>query len=139
MRDEAALASSLRDAATELTRNPDELLLIGIEPEEADPELGYIMPTMPAQPAAASSSLRAVASFVDKPEPSVARALVTEPDLILADEPTGNLDSHSGAEVMAILGDLHRSGRTVVLITHDADVATTADRQIHLRDGRIAA
>jgi putative ABC transport system ATP-binding protein len=70
---------------------------------------------------------------------AVARALVTEPDLILADEPTGNLDSHSGAEVMAILGDLHRSGRTIVLITHDVDVAATADRQIHLLDGRIAA
>ena len=70
---------------------------------------------------------------------AVARALVTEPDLILADEPTGNLDSHSGAEVIAILGDLHRAGRTIVLITHDVDVASTADRQIHLRDGRIAA
>ena len=70
---------------------------------------------------------------------AVARALVTEPDLILADEPTGNLDSHSGAEVMAILRELHRAGRTVVLITHDVDVAATADRQIHLRDGRIAA
>jgi putative ABC transport system ATP-binding protein len=70
---------------------------------------------------------------------AIARALVTEPDLILADEPTGNLDSHAGAEVTALLGDLHVSGRTVVLITHDLEVAATADRQIHLRDGRIAA
>jgi ABC-type lipoprotein export system ATPase subunit len=70
---------------------------------------------------------------------AVARALVTEPDLILADEPTGNLDSHAGAEVTALLGDLHRAGRTIVLITHDVDVAAAADRQIHLRDGRIAA
>jgi putative ABC transport system ATP-binding protein len=70
---------------------------------------------------------------------AVARALVTEPALILADEPTGNLDSRSGADVMAVLRELHRSGRTIVLITHDADVAASADRQVHLRDGRVAA
>jgi putative ABC transport system ATP-binding protein len=70
---------------------------------------------------------------------AVARAIVTEPALILADEPTGNLDSRSGADVMALLHELHDSGRTVVLITHDAEVATAADRQVHLLDGRIAA
>jgi putative ABC transport system ATP-binding protein len=70
---------------------------------------------------------------------AVARAIVTEPALILADEPTGNLDSHSGAEVIAVLRELHASGRTIVLITHDAEVAAAAGRQIHLRDGRIAA
>jgi putative ABC transport system ATP-binding protein len=70
---------------------------------------------------------------------AIARALVTEPALILADEPTGNLDSHAGAEVTALLRDLHRTGRTVVLITHDIEVAATADRQIHLLDGRLAA
>jgi putative ABC transport system ATP-binding protein len=64
---------------------------------------------------------------------------VTNPPLILADEPTGNLDSHSGAEVLAILRGLHASGRTIVLITHDPDVAAAARRQIHIYDGRLVA
>ena len=68
----------------------------------------------------------------------IARALVTEPALILADEPTGNLDSHSGAEVLDLFRDLHAIGRTIVLITHDTDVATAADRAVHIRDGRLS-
>jgi putative ABC transport system ATP-binding protein len=70
---------------------------------------------------------------------AIARALVTEPALLLADEPTGNLDTASGAEVMGILRQLHASGRTVVLITHDSDVAAGADRQVHVRDGKLVA
>ena len=70
---------------------------------------------------------------------AIARALVTEPALVLADEPTGNLDSHSSAEVMAVLDRLHRSGRTIVLITHDADVAAHAGRLIRLVDGHVVA
>ena len=61
---------------------------------------------------------------------------MTEPALLLADEPTGNLDSHSGAEVLDLFRDLHSLGRTIVLITHDLDVAAAADRGVHLRDGR---
>ncbi len=70
---------------------------------------------------------------------AIARALVTEPALLLADEPTGNLDTASGAEVMGILRELHSTGRTIVLITHDSDVAASADRQVHVRDGRLVA
>jgi putative ABC transport system ATP-binding protein len=70
---------------------------------------------------------------------ALARALVTEPALLLADEPTGNLDTASGAEVMSLLRELHRQGRTIVLITHVTEIAAAAQRQIHLRDGRIVA
>ena len=70
---------------------------------------------------------------------AVARAIVTDPALILADEPTGNLDSASGRDVLAVLRELHATGRTIVLITHDPDVAVAASRQIHIRDGRVAA
>jgi putative ABC transport system ATP-binding protein len=68
---------------------------------------------------------------------AIARALVTDPAMILADEPTGNLDSHSSTEVMALLSELHASGRTIVLITHEADVARAAERVIQVRDGTI--
>jgi putative ABC transport system ATP-binding protein len=66
---------------------------------------------------------------------AIARALVTEPALILADEPTGNLDSVSSSDVLGLLGDLHRAGRTIVLITHDAEVAARAERVVQIRDG----
>ncbi len=68
---------------------------------------------------------------------AVARALVTAPALVLADEPTGNLDSRSSADMLAVLDRLNRSGRTIVLITHEPDVASHARRLIRLVDGRI--
>ena len=66
---------------------------------------------------------------------AIARALVNDPDVIFADEPTGNLDSVSGAQVMDILHQLHESGRTVILVTHETYTAQFADRLIHIKDG----
>ena len=68
---------------------------------------------------------------------AVARALVTEPDLILADEPTGNLDSVSAADVLRLMDELHDAGRTLVLITHDAEVASASERVLGIRDGLV--
>jgi ABC-type lipoprotein export system ATPase subunit len=68
---------------------------------------------------------------------AVARALVNEPDLLLADEPTGNLDRESALELMALFQALHRSGRTIVLVTHDTEMAAHCDRIAHLENGRL--
>jgi putative ABC transport system ATP-binding protein len=68
---------------------------------------------------------------------AVARALVTEPRLLLADEPTGNLDTRTGEEIAALLEGLHREGRTIVLVTHDDAMARLAGRTVRLRDGRV--
>ena len=68
---------------------------------------------------------------------AIARAIVTDPALVLADEPTGNLDTAAGTEVLALLRELHSAGRTIVLITHDPAVASSAPRRLHIRDGRL--
>lgn len=69
---------------------------------------------------------------------AIARALMLQPALLLADEPTGNLDSRSTTEVLGMIEEIHAQGQTIVLVTHDAEVAARAQRQVHLRDGRIA-
>jgi putative ABC transport system ATP-binding protein len=68
---------------------------------------------------------------------AIARALVNNPSILLADEPTGNLDSKTGAEIMSLFARLHEAGNTIVLVTHEADVAAFAHRTLHLRDGQV--
>jgi putative ABC transport system ATP-binding protein len=68
---------------------------------------------------------------------AIARALVNTPSILLADEPTGNLDSSTSAEIMMLFDELHRQGQTIVVVTHEHDIAAHAARQVHLKDGRI--
>ena len=70
---------------------------------------------------------------------AIARALINDPLLILADEPTGNLDTRSSFEIMVLLSELHERGRTIVMVTHENDIATYTNRMVHFRDGRIEA
>jgi macrolide transport system ATP-binding/permease protein len=70
---------------------------------------------------------------------SIARALVTDPTIILADEPTGALDSASGDQVLKLLEALHKEGKTIIVITHEAEVANRAQRRITLRDGKVVS
>jgi putative ABC transport system ATP-binding protein len=68
---------------------------------------------------------------------AIARALVNQPSILLADEPTGNLDSTTSEEIMGLFHELHAQGQTVVLVTHEHDIAMHARRQVHLKDGRV--
>jgi putative ABC transport system ATP-binding protein len=68
---------------------------------------------------------------------AIARALVNSPSIILADEPTGNLDSKTSEEILQLFENLHNEGQTIVLVTHELDIAAHARRQVHLRDGRV--
>lgn len=70
---------------------------------------------------------------------AIARALVTNPSIILADEPTGNLDSKTGEEIMILFEELHRQGNTIILVTHESDIAEHAHRIIRIRDGKVAS
>ena len=69
---------------------------------------------------------------------ALARAIINEPAMLLADEPTGALDSHTTEEVLALFGDLNDQGITILLVTHESDVGARADRVVHFRDGRIS-
>jgi putative ABC transport system ATP-binding protein len=70
---------------------------------------------------------------------AIARALVTEPSILLADEPTGNLDSATGDDIMSLFDQLQKAGQTIILVTHEASVAAHADREVHILDGTIAS
>ena len=70
---------------------------------------------------------------------AIARALVTQPSILLADEPTGNLDSETGDGIMSLFDELRKAGQTIILVTHEASVATRADREVHILDGNIAS
>jgi putative ABC transport system ATP-binding protein len=70
---------------------------------------------------------------------AIARALVNNPSMLLADEPTGNLDSRTGEEIMALFANLHSQGNTIILVTHENDIAQHAHRIIYIRDGKIAS
>jgi putative ABC transport system ATP-binding protein len=70
---------------------------------------------------------------------AIARALINRPSIILADEPTGNLDSKTGEEIMALFDELHRRGNTIIVVTHEPDIAEYAHRIVHIRDGSIAS
>ena len=70
---------------------------------------------------------------------AIARALVNNPSILLADEPTGNLDTATGDEIMALFERLHKQGNTIVLVTHEPDIAQHAHRIIHIRDGKVAS
>ena len=70
---------------------------------------------------------------------AIARALANDPHLLLADEPTGNLDSSTGIQIMELLKELHKEGKTIIMVTHEPDIAAYAQVRLHMRDGRIAS
>jgi putative ABC transport system ATP-binding protein len=84
-----------------------------------------------------ASAVPGVLSGGQRQRLAIARALANEPTLLLADEPTGALDSEGGSEVIELMRRLHRGGQTIILVTHDPDVAAAAERVVRMRDGRI--
>jgi putative ABC transport system ATP-binding protein len=68
---------------------------------------------------------------------AIARALANRPNVLLADEPTGNLDSATGDEIMRMLGELHREGKTIIMVTHEPDIAAHASHRLYMKDGRV--
>jgi len=92
-------------------------------------------------PSSPTPSGWAIGSAIGRPScragSSIARALANDPAIILADEPTGNLDTATGDQVMTMIGDLNAEGRTILMVTHEAEVAAHAPSRLHMRDGKI--
>ena len=152
------VAQPQRGRAVGPAQPQDRLRLPGLQPGPADQRsrqrrtaARLRLPAAPREARRAEAALEAVGmgdrgrhssaelSGGQQQRVAIARAIVTNPALILADEPTGNLDSRSTAEVLGIFEDLNRSGRTVVMITHEDHVAAHAERLIRLADGRVVS
>jgi len=112
------------------------LILSGVEPSERRERIGRALDLVGL--ARRREHRPDQLSGGERQRVAIARAMVTEPSLLLADEPTGNLDSKAGGEIVALLERLHEAGLTIVLVTHDPSVASHAERVISLRDGKIA-
>lgn len=113
------------------------LIYCGVEREERLRRAGDVLAKVGL--ADKASSMPNKISGGQQQRVAIARALVNRPRLILADEPTGNLDSRTGEEIMALFDELNREGITIVLVTHEADIAHHAKRQVHFLDGRIVS
>jgi putative ABC transport system ATP-binding protein len=133
----AAEPSRLRVPAVQLIEGlPVENVAIGLMCRRTAAAVEQCAPLERVGPAIASTSAGKL-SGGERQRVAIARAVVGEPSLVLADEPTGSLDSHTGAEIMGVFHDLHRTGSTIVLITHDATLSDALPRCVSLRDGRV--
>lgn len=127
----------LREAASALDNAADGLLYAGVRRHERRRRAGEVLARVGL--AHRERHRPADLSGGERQRVAIARALICKPTLVLADEPTGNLDSTTGRAILDLFAELNRDGTTIVLITHDAEIATAASRQIHIRDGRIGS
>jgi putative ABC transport system ATP-binding protein len=125
----------LLDAETALDNVCDGLLYMGIPIEERRQRSAEALRQVGLEQRI--SAIPATLSGGERQRVAIARALVAEPAIILADEPTGNLDSHTSEEIIALLQELNRAGSTIIVVTHDLEVAEAMPRQVALRDGEI--
>jgi putative ABC transport system ATP-binding protein len=125
----------LLDAATALDNVCDGLLYMGVPVEERRERAAAALRQVGLEQRI--TAIPATLSGGERQRVAIARALVAEPAIILADEPTGNLDSHTSEELIDLLQQLNRAGSTIIVVTHDLEVAEAMPRQISLRDGEI--
>ncbi len=111
------------------------MVFIGMSKEEREKRIDEILDSIGLKHR--KNHLPSELSGGEQQRVSIARAIANDPDIILADEPTGNLDTMMGKQVIEVLQDLHRRGKTIVLVTHDEDIAKHAEHTYHLKDGKI--